>query len=240
MYKWLGLLALLCALSWNTFADSQSEIEQVRAKLKESIPNFTPDSIKPSPLAGMYEVAFGTQIVYVSSDGKYVIEGILVDLQDGKRNLTAEAQDAARKQYVSEVNALETISFGAEEPRHTVTVFTDIDCPYCQKLHAEMDQYASYGIKVNYLLFPRNGITSPGYLKAVSVWCSNDREKALTQAKAGEQIEDKTCDNPVADHFEIGKKVGVSGTPALLTQDGRLMPGYMPAKILAQRLDEKQ
>ena len=96
-----------------------------------------------------------------------------------------------------------------------------------------MDQYASYGIKVNYLLFPRNGLTSPGYLKAISVWCSDDRADALTRAKAREEIEDKTCDNPIADHFNVGKKVGVTGTPAVLTQNGSLMPGYVPAKELA-------
>ena len=110
-------------------------------------------------------MVFGTKVVYVSDDGKYVFEGILVDIENGKRNLTAQAENEARRQYVGEVNAQESISFGAEKPRHTSYCFTDIDCPYCQKLHAEMDQYASYGIKVNYLLFPRNGITSPGYLK---------------------------------------------------------------------------
>ena len=239
MVKWLSTLALLCALPYLAIADSAKEIDQLRAKLKETLPEFSPDSIKSSPIAGYYEVAFGTQIVYVSRDGKYAIQGALIDLEDGKKNLTQVAQDNVRKQFVSDVNALESISFGAEKPRHTVTVFTDIDCPYCQKLHEEMDQYASYGIKVNYLLFPRNGLTSPGYLKAVSVWCNDDRADALTKAKARQAIEDKTCDNPIADHFDVGKKVGVTGTPAILTQDGKLMPGYMPAKDLAQRLDQK-
>ena len=238
MYKWLGTLTLLCALPLFAIADSAEQIDQLRAKLKEALPEFTPDSIKASPIDGFFEVAYGTQIVYVSGDAKYVIQGTLVDLEDGKKNLTQAAEDEVRKQYMTDVNALESISFGAEKPKHTITVFTDIDCPYCQKLHEEMDQYASYGIKVNYLLFPRNGLTSPGYLKAISVWCSDDREDALTRAKAREEIEDQTCDNPIADHFNVGKKVGVTGTPAVLTQNGRLMPGYVPAKELAQRLDQ--
>ena len=239
MVKWLSTLILLCALPLFAAADSAEQIDQLRAKLKEAVPEFTPDLIKASPIDGFYQVAFGTQIIYVSSDAKYAFQGVLIDLEDGKKNLTQLASDEVRKQYLSDVNALESISFGAEKPRHTITVFTDIDCPYCQKLHEEMDQYASYGIKVNYLLFPRNGLTSPGYLKAVSVWCSEDRADALTKAKAREQIEDKSCENPIAEHFDIGKKVGVTGTPAVLTQDGRLMPGYVPAKDLAQRLDEK-
>ena len=239
MVKWLSTLTLLCALPLFASADSAEQTDHLRAKLKEVLPEFSPDSIKESPIDGFYEVAFGTQIVYVSTDAKYVFQGVLVDLEDGKKNLTQAAEDDVRKKYIADVNALESISFGAEKPRHTITVFTDIDCPYCQKLHEEMDQYASYGIKVNYLLFPRNGLTSPGYLKAISVWCSDDRADALTRAKAREEIKDKTCDNPIADHFSIGKKVGVTGTPAVLTQDGRLMPGYVPAKDLAQRLDKK-
>ena len=239
MYRWLCALMLMCVLPIFALADSNSQADQIRAKLKESLPNFTPDSIKPSPVTGFHEVVFGTKVIYISDDGKYVFEGVLVDIEDGKKNLTAQAENEARKKYVTEVNEQKSISFGAEKPRHTITVFTDIDCPYCQKLHAEMDQYASYGIKVNYLLFPRNGITSPGYLKAVSVWCNDDRASALTRAKNREEIEDKTCDNPIADHYEIGKKVGVTGTPAVFTEDGRLMPGYVPAKELAQILDEK-
>ena len=239
MFKWPSTLVFLCALPLFAAADSDGQIDQIRAKLIEALPNYAPDSITASPIKGFYQVAYGTDIVYVSSDAKYVIQGTLIDLEDGKKNLTQEASDEVRKQYMSEVTALESISFGAEKPRHTITVFTDIDCPYCQKLHEEMDQYASYGIQVNYLLFPRNGLTSQGYLKAISVWCSDDRAEALTRAKAREEIEDKTCDNPIADHFNIGKKVGVTGTPATLTQDGRLMPGYMQAKDLAQRLDQK-
>ena len=128
MYKWLGTLTLLCALPLFALADSANQIDQLRAKLKEALPEFTPDSIKASPIEGFFEVAYGTQIVYVSSDAKYVIQGTLVDLEDGKKNLTQAAEDEVRKQYMTDVNALESISFGAEKPKHTITVFTDIDC----------------------------------------------------------------------------------------------------------------
>lgn len=229
----------LIAVIGSAYAESDTEIEELRAKLVEALPNFTPDTIKSSVLPGFHEVAYGTKIVYVSNDGRYVIDGVLVDLDDNRKNLTEVSENETRKQFVGEINRQESIQFGSEKPKHVITVFTDVDCAYCQKLHSEMDQYASYGIQVKYLLFPRSGLQSAGYQKSVSIWCSEDRKDALTRAKAGEAVAPADCENPVADHFEIGKKVGVTGTPAILAADGRLMPGYLPAQALAQRLDAK-
>lgn len=232
----ITVMSLIAVISF-AYAESDSQVEKLRAKLVEALPNFTPDTIKPSTLPGFHEVAYGTKIVYVSDDGRYVIDGVLVDLDDNKKNLTEVSENETRKQYIDDINRQESIRFGSQKPKHVVTVFTDIDCQYCRKLHNEMDQYASYGIQVKYLLFPRSGLQSAGYQKSVSIWCSDDREDALTRAKAGETVAKAECDNPVTDHYEIGKKVGVTGTPAILTADGRLLPGYLPAQDLAQRLD---
>ena len=237
MSRLFFILILMGIFACFAYAESGKEAEAVKAKLIEAFPPHKPDSISKSPVDGFYEAVYGTQVIYVSNDGRYVMQGVLMDIEDGKRDLTEVAASRARKKYLAEVEQQEPISFGAEKPRHTVTIFTDIDCGYCRKLHAEMDQYASYGIKVNYLLFPRNGVTSPSYTKSVSVWCSEDREEALTKAKNGEELPAQNCDNPVAEHFDIGNKIGVRGTPAMLTADGELMPGYLPAKDLAQRLD---
>lgn len=237
MLKLLVSIIFMIAVIGTANAESNTKIEELREKLIEALPNFTPDSIKKSALPGFYEVAYGTKIVYVSDDGRYVIDGVLVDLENDNKNLTEVSENETRKQFVDEINQQESIDFGSEKPKHVITVFTDIDCQYCRKLHNEMDQYASYGIQVNYLLFPRSGLQSAGYAKSVSIWCSEDRKDALTRAKAGEQIAASSCDNPVAEHYEIGTKVGVTGTPAILTEDGRLLPGYLPAKDLAQRLD---
>ncbi|MDW3095177.1 MAG: DsbC family protein [Gammaproteobacteria bacterium] len=238
MFRWLSALVILAVISFAVHADSSKQEEAIKAKLVESFPTHTPDSVSKSAVEGLYEAVYGTQVIYVTEDARYVIQGVVMDLEDGKRDITAVASSNARKKYMTQVEQQENIAFGSDKPKHTVTVFTDIDCGYCRKLHNEMDQYASYGIKVNYLLFPRNGITTPSYTKAVSVWCNKDRAEALTRAKNGEELPAENCDNPVADHFEIGKKIGVSGTPAILTADGELMPGYMPAEVLAQRLDE--
>tara|TARA_R110002049_G_scaffold252263_1_gene426808 strand:- start:119056 stop:119784 length:729 start_codon:yes stop_codon:yes gene_type:complete len=238
MFRWLSVLLILAVISFSTQADTEKNIEAIKAKLVESFPAHIPDSVSKSPVEGLYEAVYGTQVIYVTDDARYVIQGVVMDLDDDKRDITEVASSRARKKFMTQVNEQESIAFGAENPRHAITVFTDIDCGYCRKLHNEMDQYASYGIKINYLLFPRNGITSPSYSKAVSVWCSKDREEALTRAKNGEELRAENCENPVANHFELGRKIGVTGTPAILTADGELMPGYLPAKQLAQRLDD--
>jgi thiol:disulfide interchange protein DsbC len=237
MFRGLSVLILMTVISFSSFADSANE-EAIKAKLVESFPTHSPDSITKSPVDGLYEAVYGTQVIYVTEDARYIIQGVVMDLDDDKRDITEVASNRARKKFMTQVKEQETISFGAENPKHTITVFTDIDCGYCRKLHNEMDQYASYGIKVNYLLFPRNGITSPSYSKAVSVWCSDDRADALTKAKSGVELPAGNCDNPVAAHFDLGQKIGVTGTPAILTADGQLMPGYLPAKQLAQRLGD--
>ena len=125
------------------------------------------------------------------------------------------------------------------KPSYTITVFTDIDCGYCRKLHGEMAGYNAEGIKVQYLFYPRAGEGSPSFAKAVSVWCADDRRTALTDAKAGKSIPDKTCPNPVKEHLELGEKMGVSGTPAIVLENGEMVPGYIPPKRLAAMLKEK-
>ena len=237
MFRCLSVLIIMSVISLSSYADSAKE-DAIKAKLVESFPAHTPDSISKSPVEGLYEAVYGTQVIYVTEDARYLIQGVVMDLDDGKRDLTEVAANRARQKFMVQVEKQETISFGAKNPKHTITVFTDIDCGYCRKLHNEMDQYASYGIKVNYLLFPRNGIDSPSFSKAVSVWCSKDRADALTKAKNGVEIPAGDCENPVASHFDLGQNIGVTGTPAILTANGQLMPGYLPAQQLAQRLDE--
>jgi len=237
MFRRLFLVLCLTVLSFSALADPASDIQRLRAKLLESFPAYTPDSISPAPMTGWYQALYGTQVLYISVDGRYLIQGVVMDLHDGKRNLTDLATKQARQNYMQEVKAQTALRFGAEKPRHTVTIFTDINCTYCRKLHSEMDAYASYGIAVNYLMFPRKGLDSEGYKKAVAVWCSVDREKALTEAKLGREIEAKDCTNPVAEQYQLGQKIGVSGTQAILLEDGTLIPGFVPPAELAQQLD---
>jgi thiol:disulfide interchange protein DsbC len=207
----------------------------VKAALAKALPNVQIDSVSPSPVPGLYEVMIGTQIVYVTDDARYFVDGQIVDLKT-RENLTDARLSGLRKAAVDAVPESEMVIFSPPKYDHTITVFTDIDCPYCAKLHSQIDQYEAEGIRVRYLFFPRAGVRSKSYNEAVSVWCSDDRNQALTDAKAGKKIPAKTCDNPVDEHMALGRKIGVNGTPAIILESGEMVPGYVEPKRLAQML----
>lgn len=194
-----------------------------------------PDSIAESQIAGLYQVMYGTEVVYLSSDGKYFISGDLLNLKT-RENLSEVAQRSVRKKMVDELKTA-PVTFKAKDEKHVLKVFTDIDCGYCAKLHREMDQINAKGITVEYLAFPRAGVGSPSYDKIVSVWCAEDQQDAMTKSKGRQPVEAKKCENPVKQQYELGQALGVNGTPALLTESGQLIPGYMPADRLAAMLD---
>jgi thiol:disulfide interchange protein DsbC len=213
--------------------DSNAAIKESLAKV---LPGVTPDQIKPSPMQGVSEVLVGARLFYISDDGRYLLQGSLIDLAT-RKDISEERRKEIRLDAINEIGSEDMIVFPAEKERHTITVFTDIDCGYCRKLHKEVDQFNAEGITVRYLMFPRSGINSPSYDKAVSVWCADDRNAALTQAKAGEPVTPRKCDNPVKEQYELGGMLGVTGTPALILDNGELLPGYVPAKRLAKALD---
>jgi thiol:disulfide interchange protein DsbC len=199
----------------------------------------TVEQIQPSPIAGLQEVVVGGQVIYATQDGRYALQGELVDLKT-RRSLTEVRREAMRQAILKELNPDTLITYPAPQAKHTVTVVTDIDCPYCQKLHNEMSAYHQAGITVRYLAMPRTGVDTPSYAKAVSVWCAEDRAKAMTAAKTGGTVPAKTCDNPVQEHMRIAERLGIQGTPAILTDSGKLLSGYYPAQQLAQVLDKPQ
>ena len=194
-----------------------------------------PDSVAESQIPGLYQVMYGTEIVYLSADGQYFISGDLLNLKT-RENLSEVAQRGVRKKIV---DALETtpVVFKAKDEKHVLQVFTDIDCGYCAKLHREMEDINAKGITVEYLAFPRAGVGSASYDKIVSVWCADDQQAAMTKSKARQPVPSKTCKNPVKEQYELGQSLGVNGTPALLTETGQLIPGYMPADRLISMLD---
>lgn len=229
-----GLLAL-GALAMQ-YAGAGTE-DTIRKAMQNVLPDVTVDEITPAPVAGLSEVLIGAKLFYVTNDGKYIFDGRLVDLET-RADLSDERISHVRHDMMQKVSEQDMIIFAAEKPRHTLTVFTDIDCGYCRKLHNDMAQYNAEGITVRYMLYPRSGPNTPSYHKAVSVWCSDDRRDALTRAKAGKDVPRASCDNPVNDSLELGNQLGVTGTPALVLEDGQLLPGYVPPKKLAQVLDQ--
>ncbi|MFO1351797.1 MAG: DsbC family protein [Gammaproteobacteria bacterium] len=208
-------------------------------KLQAALGGAKPDSIAETAMPGLYEVTVGTQVLYVSSDGRFAMEGDLIDLNSA-RNLSEMRRSQLRLDALNGVGENNMVIFSPKsEAKHTITVFTDIDCGYCRKLHKEISSYTDQGIRVRYMLFPRAGLKSESYDKAVSVWCADNRQDAITRAKLGENIEHRSCANPVSDHYNLGLKLGVRGTPSIILDSGKLVPGYVPAEQLAQMLEGK-
>lgn len=227
----LSFLALTILSITIVYADEDA----VRKSLNKSLPSITIDSIKLSEAKGLYEVTVGANILYVSDDGKYLLQGHLIDIE-AKKDLTEGKLAYTRKLAIEKLGEDQMVIFKSEKSQYKVSVFTDIDCGYCRKLHSEMDQYMAEGITIQYLFFPRAGKGSDSYNKAVSVWCSDDRNTALTAAKKGEKPEANTCDNPVDVHMQLGADFEARGTPMIVTEKGNIFPGYVPAKKLAQAL----
>jgi len=208
----------------------------LRAAVLKAIPGVKIESVNPSVIPGYREVAISGKVVYVSVDGKYLMQGSLVELST-RDNLTAASEGVLRRGTLNAVGPERRIVFGPANPKHRVTVFTDIDCGYCRKLHSEMADFNKAGIAIEYLFFPRAGVGSESFQDAVSVWCSADRRKALTDAKAGKPTPKKTCANPVAEDYELGRRIGVDGTPAIYAADGTQIGGYLSPQDMLQRLD---
>ncbi len=237
MKKWT-LSILITLMTMLSFAAHADELADVNKALAGIIPNQKPDNVKLSPIPGLYEVTYGSDIFYVSKDGRYVIQGDVIDTSQHK-NITELQRAAERIKLVSALDEKDMVVFSPKEVKHTITVFADVDCQYCRKMHKEVAELNKAGIKVRYLAFPRTGIDTPSYYKMVSVWCAKDRNSAITKAEADEPIEEKTCTNPVKQHLAVAKKLGITGTPTLLFEDGQLVPGYIPAAQLIKALDEQ-
>lgn len=217
----------------------QADEAAIKAALKKSMPNFTPELIKPSEVKGVYEVTAGATIFYVSDDGKYLLQGRLIDLES-RTDLTEAKVANTRKNTLEKLGQDQMIVFKPKLGQYKVFIFTDIDCGYCRKLHSEIDQYMAEGITIQYLFYPRAGKGSESYAKAVSVWCAEDRNDALTKAKQGKDPVAKTCTNPVDAHMKLGNDFEARGTPMIVTEQGSVYPGYLPAKQLVEVLREEK
>lgn len=223
------------ALVWASVAfssDKSTGIDAIRA----AFPGLKAEEIHTTPVDGWYEIMLGPQIAYVSSDAKYVLRGDLIEVAS-EINFTENRRNQARLNVLSAVPADQAIVFSPDNVKHSMTVFTDIDCGYCRKLHAEMADLEALGVEVTYLFFPRAGPGSASWDKAESVWCADDRNSAMTDAKAGRPVTPKACgDAAIKAQYELGRKVGLRGTPAIVTSSGELISGYLPAKSLVTRL----
>ncbi len=231
------MIASLClGLSLLSSQFVQANEAKIRASFTKAMPGLEIDAVTQSQVQGVYEVQMGARIAYVSADGKYLLQGHLIDLE-ARKDLTDVKLADIRTQTIDKLGEDKMIIFKPENTKYTVSVFTDIDCGYCRKLHAEIDNYLAQGISVQYLFYPRAGKGSESYKKAVSVWCADDQQKAMTEAKKGNTPESKDCENPVDEHMRLGVEFEARGTPMIVTEKGNIYPGYVPADKLAKALE---
>lgn len=228
--------AALALLSGPALAADDAELEQVRATVSGMFAGIDADDVFASEIDGWYTVRKGAIIAYISSDGRYLLQGDLIDLKESE-NLSEKSRNGAREKMMAAMANDELIIYTPETVRHTISVFTDIDCTFCRRLHSQMDEYMDEGIEIRYFLYPRNGPTSESWTKAQNVWCADDRNEALTLAKLDKDFPMHDCDSSmISAHYAIGQDVGLRGTPAIVLEDGTLFSGYMPAKQLSEAI----
>jgi len=213
--------------------------DAIRTALQSLAPGMEVGRIGESPIPGYREVAIGARVVYVSNDGKRLIQGNVLDLET-RESLTQASEAGLRKDMLAAYGEDSRITFAAAEPKYEITVFTDIDCGFCRRMHSEIAEYNRRGITVNYLFYPRSGLGSESFQKAVDVWCATDRRKAMTDAKAGRPVPTAAagCVNPVTRDYDLGRRIGLDGTPAVYSADGTQIGGYVAPDEMITRLDE--
>ena len=233
-------LAILLTLPLGLAAAGASAQEVTKEELAKRLNGIAVDDITDAPIAGLYQVAVGANVAYVTKDGRYIVRGDIFDA-DTSANVSEETRARARATMLGSVDPETIIVFkpASGEVKHTITIFTDIDCGYCRQFHREIDKVTALGIEVHYLFFPRTGPNTESWTKAEQVWCAADHNSALTRAKLGGEIpEAAECATPVADQYELGQRIGVRGTPAVFSEAGELLGGYLPPATLAKVLDD--
>ncbi len=234
-----SLLFVIVAVSGVATLQAGEVEDAIAGKLTAAVPGLKISEVRKSEAEGLYEVSSNNgDTIYTTADGQYLLTGDLLKVTDnGIANVSEQGRVSQRARTMAEFGDEGLISYEAKgEEKASVAVFTDIDCPYCRKLHDEVPQLNEMGITVHYYGFPRSGPNTPSFRKYISVWCSDDQQAAMDAAKQGRSVDEQSCDNPVAEQFQLGGRVGVTGTPAIVLEDGNMVRGYVPAEKLAEGL----
>jgi len=234
------ILVILFSGSYSTYAGEKKDpnIKFLKDKLKDIIPSYKFDKIKKSPLKNIYEIVYGGEIIYITSDAKFVFEsGNLQKIVKGKdsyyfENLTESSASEGRKNLLDDLPDSKLFVYG-DSKDYIINVVTDIDCPYCRKFHDDIATYVKNGVKVRYLVF---AIKTSAKRKIISAWCANNKNKAFTLLKKEKIIEKLNCDNPINEHQDIISSIGVSSTPSIFLPNGELIQGYMSPEEVIQKL----
>lgn len=235
------LVSVITAIGVIPSAVAGADPEQrIREVLSDKVSQLNVTQVRATDLDGIYEVRTSQETLYMTRDGGHAFVGTMLRFDDeqGIVNVTEQGRSAERRKALSRIDSDDMIIFPPESKAKAVLhVFTDVNCGYCRKLHSNMAAMNEMGIQVNYLSFPRGGPGSEGYRKAVSAWCAENSREAITRAKQGKSIPERECDDPVREHYQLGRSLGVSGTPAMVLENGRMVPGFRPPEALAKLLD---
>tara|TARA_B100000780_G_scaffold276899_1_gene246430 strand:+ start:1368 stop:2060 length:693 start_codon:yes stop_codon:yes gene_type:complete len=222
--------------------DGKANETEIVTKINQVLPaGMSVKGIKQSQVDGLFVVDIGDlQPIYASKDGNFFLYGEMYAIKNGELLNTTKQEISLNRRAIldSELSEKDFITFAATDEKHVITVFTDVDCGYCRKFHGEIEDYNAQGITVNYVAFPRSGLESESYNKIVSAWCSSDPKGTLTALKEGRDPALKLCqDHPVENHYLLGQRIGITGTPAIISSSGDLLPGYLPPMELLKKLN---
>ncbi len=237
---WISALMTILACLASTSPAAAGSTDQVHAALLEQLPGLQKDQIRASEVPGLFEVRLDGGSAFVTGDGKYLIRGDLFEVAT-RKNLSDVRRGEERRAMLNKLDPSQLITFSAATPKHTITVFTDVDCGYCRKLHSQIAEYNALGISVRYAAFPRSGPNTPTWETMEAVWCSQDRNEALTRAKLGEAVVGpQGCATTIVhSDYRLGEQMGVQGTPMIVLEDGGAIGGYMPPEQLIQALEQR-
>jgi thiol:disulfide interchange protein DsbC len=234
------LLAFLCLFLCVNVA-SAGIPKELSDRLHKLFPDVKEQNVTLSPVKDIYQVVMGTDVVYASADGKYLFYGHLVDAtKEPPQSLTEQVNKTLRLAAINKIDPKTLITYAPAKPLHTITVFTDIDCPYCRRLHADVPELNKLGITVRYLAFPRSAPGTPSYQKSIDAWCAKDRKAVFAAAMEGKNPPaGKNCSSAIVDsHMALVRQLGLEATPVIVTDDGFMIPGYMPPAYIAQYFKE--
>lgn len=240
-YRLISLSLILATFSsMPAKAEDLSDLDVFRSRLGAIVNPDNISHLQASKIPGLYEVGIGARVLYISENLDYMLNGDMIELASGK-NITDIAKSGINLEIMKAVDPKDTIIFAAKDnkPKHVIDVFTDVECGYCAKLHQDVPALNEAGVEVRYLFFPRRGVNSPAYSSAVGVWCAADQQQAMDEAKANGSYPAAQCDNPVLEHMQLVRELRLSGTPAIITETGHLIPGYMAPDKLLKMLDEE-
>lgn len=238
--KRLSMLGLFLVLTFTALSASADDLDELRENIEALLPGIPISSVAETPVDGLYELIADGQLYYIDKAGEYLLDGNLIQLSN-RMNLTEARLGTLHVGMLAEIGEENMLIYEPKtESKRSLTIFTDISCGYCRRLHAELDTLMEEGVRVRYLLFPRAGLGSQGHKDLESVWCADDPQAAMTNAKAGGKIVPMTCNNPIEQHVALAERVGLRGTPLMYLDSGERIPGYREATIIANMIHESE